>query len=146
MTIRFIVLLIALLPAAANAQAVPDTAGPDMTVECNGRVYSKAEIHPSIKKGITYFEDSLSAYLQINKAYPQNMRGVYSFTLTTTPYILNIYNEETKNPQQDDIIKHFLVATKELWKPAVQNGQAVCFLVDLVIIIKEGKLRAYITP
>lgn len=142
---KIIALVIALLPFAMQAQNLPDSVYRQEMDKCNDRVFSKVEKPPYIIKGRKFFEDSLTTYLKANHAYNNNMRATYSFMLTTAPYITGVHNDDSKDGQFDELVIRFLTATRLLWKPASQNGRDVCALVDLVLIVRDGRLNVLLS-
>lgn len=140
---KITLLLLIFIPALSFSQA--DTSKKsDILSECAGKVYSKSEIAPSIAGGIKLFEDSLSSYLIAKKAFPQSLRVTYSFILTTSKNIDNIYSD-ANDPKFDILIKEFLTLNKWMWKPANQNGENICSFVELMLIANSGKLKVVVT-
>lgn len=142
---KIIVLFIALLPFTAKAQNLPDSVYRQEMHKCNDQVFSKVEKLPYIIKGTRFFEDSLTTYLKANHAFINDLRATYSFMLTTAPYITGVHNDRSTDEKFDELVIRFLTATRQLWKPASQNGRDVCALVDLVLIIRNGRLNAVLS-
>lgn len=137
-------ILIVLFPASAFAQSIAQYDSTALSIiheDCEDKIFSKVEILPSLKKGITNFEDTLTYYLKSANAFKNGTHITYKFLVTTSAHIFYIEKEDG-DFQYDPVIKKFLVSHSFMWKTAIQNGRKVCAFVRLEIEISNDQLQA----
>ena len=111
-----------------------------MKNDCDGKVFNKVEILPSIKAGNAAFEDTLAYILKAKNAFDRTDKVVFKFIITGRSQIFDLARESGEI-EEEKIVKESLINLSALWLPALQNGRPVCSNVRIEINIKKGKLH-----
>jgi len=136
--LNLVVLLI--IPVTIIAQAPNDTAMDRIFEICDGKVFTKTEVKPSLKIAGEAYGDSLMSYLLSKNVVIKNSAMPCRFILTSHSQVLNIKVGINPTPATrilSDAVLHF----KDLLKPAVQNNLQVCSYVTFMVVFEKDRIN-----
>jgi hypothetical protein len=110
--------------------------------ECaGGRIFTKTEKMPSVKKGENRLADSLISFLRISGKSISSQKVTYRFVVTKNSQIADISFHEGSLPQEENLlIKEALIKYQFMWQCAIQNGFKVCAYAKLEMDFSQDKL------
>lgn len=108
---------------------------------CDGRIFTRVEISPSVKNGLLTLEDSLTLYFQTKKILKQDFNVRVHFLITTQSEVVMFEPLlGTEDFKHSKIIEDALKYYQNLWIPAKQNSYSVCAFVGLEFKNEDEKL------
>lgn len=143
---HLILLLCCTLPHLVWAQSVryyDSTAWEVVKAECDGHMFTKTEVLPSVKGGEKVLADSLINYFTSQNT-PIKGKATYGFLVTKAGAVVGI--KKLAGALSDEtIFKEALITYSAMWMPASQNKHLVCAVVLLEIEAKKEKILLKIT-
>ncbi len=119
------------------------TARKVVTAECDGIMFTKTEMLPSVKNGNKALADSLINYLNGQNISIKG-NATFGFLITKDGALVGI--QKLSGQLSDEAaFKEALMFYSGLWLPASQNKRVVCAVAQLEIKFKKEKLLLNIT-
>jgi hypothetical protein len=142
---KLVTIIASLLPLLAFSQSnIWDPKNRDTLEEhCDGKVFDKVEVLPSLSVSAAAYGDSLNIFLRQRGLDLRGKTVKVSFIVTSRSKIFNLTTLYPDLDEKEDL-KAAILNFSNLWIPARQNSHIVCSYVNVEMsFTKKLRIRIY---